>query len=169
MERSTISERSSKMFPFSGIYSATKYLLPTDIKKDFEKTVKHLIEFWECVGNQFDKWKAVRNGIVPASELRRDYINTHVVILQAIGMSGKTLIEKFPSNWKTKMKSLKDIDWLKANPIWQNRILLNGRVIKSNLSITLASNVIKKAYDIKLTPEEQLLENNLKKGLKNAG
>ena len=67
------------------------------------------------------------------------------------------------------MKSLKDIDWLKTNPIWQNRILLNGRVIKSNLSITLASNVIKKAYDIKLTPEEQLLENNLKKGLKNVG
>jgi hypothetical protein len=64
---------------------------------------------------------------------------------------------------------LKDIDWLKANPIWQNRILLNGRVIKSNLSITLASNVIKKVYGIKLTPEEQLLENNLKKGLKNVG
>lgn len=169
MERSTISERSSKMFPFSGIYSATKYLLPGDIKKDFEKTVKHLIEFWECVGNQFDKWKAVRNGIAPASELRRDYINTHVVILQAIGISGKTLMEKFPSNWKVKMKSLKDIDWLKTNPIWQNRILLNGRVIKSTISITLASNVIKKAYDIKLTPEEQLLENNLKKGLKNVG
>jgi DNA sulfur modification protein DndB len=67
------------------------------------------------------------------------------------------------------MKSLKDIDWLKTNPIWQNRILLNGRVIKSTISITLASNVIKKAYDIKLTPEEQLLENNLKKGLKNVG
>jgi DNA sulfur modification protein DndB len=157
------------MFPFSGIYSATKYLLPSDIKKDFEKTVKHLIEFWECVGNQFDKWKAVRNGIAPASELRRDYINTHVVILQAIGISGKTLMEKFPSNWKVKMKSLKDIDWLKTNPIWQNRILLNGRVIKSTISITLASNVIKKAYDINLTPEEQLLENNLKKGLKNVG
>jgi DNA sulfur modification protein DndB len=169
MERSTISERSSKMFPFSGVYSATKYLLPSDIKKDFEKTVKHLIEFWECVGNQFDKWKAVRNGIAPASELRRDYINTHVVILQAIGISGKTLMEKFPSNWKVKMKSLKDIDWLKTNPIWQNRILLNGRVIKSTISITLASNVIKKAYDIKLTPEEQLLENNLKKGFKNVG
>ena len=106
---------------------------------------------------------------MPASELRRDYINTHVVILQAIGMSGKTLIEKFPSNWKTKIKNLKNIDWLKTNPVWQNRILLNGRVIKSTISITLASNVIKKAYDIKLTPEEQLLENNLKKGLKNVG
>jgi DNA sulfur modification protein DndB len=78
-------------------------------------------------------------------------------------------MEKFPSNWKVKMKSLKDIDWLKTNPIWQNRILLNGRVIKSTISITLASNVIKKAYDINLTPEEQLLENNLKKGLKNVG
>ena len=70
---------------------------------------------------------------------------------------------------RIKMKCLKDIDWLKTNPIWQNRILLNGRVIKSTISITLASNVIKKAYDIKLTPEEQLLENNLKKGFKNVG
>ncbi len=167
MERSTLAERSSKMFPFSGIYSATKYLLPTGFEKQMDKTVKRMIEFWDTVGEQFEKWQAVRIGKIAASEVRKDYLNTHVVSLQAIGLSGKQLFEKYPNNWKTKIKNLNKINWLKNNKIWKNRVIVNGRVIKTNAAITLVSNVIKQAYGMKLTPEEQNLEINLKKGLKN--
>ena len=169
MERSTLAERSSKMFPFSGIYSATKYLLPDNFEKNLDKTVKSLIEFWELVGEQFDKWTAVRTGKVSASEIRKDYINTHVVALQAIGLSGKSLIEKFPNSWQSKLKNLKKIDWLKNNELWQSRVMVNGRVMKSHSTIMLMANAIKVVLGIKLSPEEQTLENNFKKGLKNAG
>ena len=167
MERSTLAERSSKMFPFSGIYSATKYLLADNFEKNLDKTVKDLITFWDLVGEQFDKWTAVRTGKISASEIRRDYINTHVIALQAIGLTGKALIQKFPTTWKSKIKNLNKIDWLKNNIIWQNRVIVNGRVMKSHTTIVLMANVIKAALDIKLKPDEQTLENNLKKTLKN--
>lgn len=169
MERSTLAERSSKMFPFSGIYSATKYLLPNNFQKNLDKTVKMVTEFWDTVGEQFEKWQAVRVGKIAASEVRRDYLNTHVVTLQALGLSGKQLLEKYPTSWKSKVKNLSKINWLKNNPLWKNRVIINSRVVKTNTAITLISNIIKQAYGMKLTPEEQNLENNLKKGLKNVG
>jgi|ETNmetMinimDraft_12_1059888.scaffolds.fasta_scaffold77139_2 DNA sulfur modification protein DndB len=168
MERTTLAERSVKMFSFSGIYNATKYLVTVDYRKKIEQTTKSLIQFWDTVGEQFDKWRGVRIGNISASELRKDYINTHGVILQAIGLSGRDLLKTFPNNWKKKLKRLKTINWQKTNPIWDRRILVNGRVVKNNNSIILASNIIKKSYGLELTTGEKAVESKLKKGEINA-
>ena len=164
MERSTITERSSKLFPFSGIYSASKYLINTNEIKKIEPAVKLLGSFWETVGEQFNNWKGVRIGNFSGAEVRRDYINTHVVILQALGIAGRDLIEKYPGSWKKKLKKLKDIDWQKRNKVWDQRVIANGRVIKNNKSIMLASNVIKKALGVDLNAKEKAEESKMKNG-----
>ena len=164
MERSTITERSSKLFPFSGIYSASKYLINANEIKKIEPAVKLLGSFWETVGEQFNNWKGVRVGNLSGSEVRRDYINTHVVILQALGIAGRDLMEKYPDNWKKKLKKLKDIDWQKRNKIWDRRVIVNGRVVKNNKSIMLASNVIKKALGVSLNAKEKAEESKMKNG-----
>ena len=110
-----------------------------------------------------DQWRGVRLGNLIASEVRRDYINSHVIILQALGVSGKDLIDKFPNQWKLKLKNLKKINWLKNNPVWNNRVLINERVVKNNSSIILASNVIKKALGLSLNSKEKALESKVKK------
>lgn len=165
MERSNIAERSSKLFPFSGIYSASKPIINLNFKseKKIEPIVKLLIEFWDTVGEQFDQWKGVRVGNLSAAEVRRDYIHTHVLTLQALGLIGKDLISKNPSNWKTKLKNLKKINWLKSNPVWNHRVLVNGRVVKNSNSIILAANVIKKALGLSLSASEKALESKIKK------
>ena len=164
MERSTITERSSKLFPFSGIYSASKYLINANEVKNIEPAVKLLGSFWETVGEQFNNWKGVRIGNLSGTEVRRDYINTHVVILQALGIAGRDLIEKYPDSWKKKLKKLKNIDWQKRNKIWDQRVIVNGRVIKNNKSIMLASNVIKKALGVSLSAKEKAEESIMKNG-----
>ena len=163
MERSNITERSSKLFPFSGVYSASKNLIQETDWKKINKEVSLVGSFWEAVGDQIDQWKGARLGNIPASEVRRDYINTHVIILQALGMAGKDLIKKYPTNWKSKLKNLKNINWLKNNPIWQDRVIVNGRVVKNTGSINLASNVIKKALGLPLNTKDKALESKMKK------
>jgi len=163
MERSNIAERSSKLFPFSGIYSASKYLINLEDKKKIEQVVILVSSFWENVGQQFDQWRGVRIGNLSAAEVRRDYIHTHVVMLQALGIAGKDLIKANPTNWKAKLKNLKKIDWLKSNPIWDRRVLNNGRVVKNSNSIVLASNVIKKSLGVTLNVNEKALESKFKK------
>ena len=61
MERSTIAERSSKLFPFSGIYSASKNLIDLQKNKKIDDQVKLVSTFWEIVGQNMDQWKGVRN------------------------------------------------------------------------------------------------------------
>ena len=58
-----------------------------------------------------------------------------------------------------KLKNLKKINWLKNNSVWHQRVIINGRVVKNNNSIILASNVIKKALGIKLDPKENVGQN----------
>ena len=165
MERSNISERSSKLFPFSGIYSASKHLVDQKDIKDFNKEVSLVSNFWEAIGENMDQWKGVRLGNLSATEVRRDYINTHVVILQALGIVGNELIKK-KSNWKSKIKNLKKINWLKNNSTWQNRVIINGRVVKNSTSIYLASNIIKKSLGLNLNTKEKALESKFKNGKK---
>ena len=165
MERSNISERSSKLFPFSGIYSASKHLVNHKDIKDFNKEVSLVSNFWEAIGENMDQWKGVRLGNLSATEVRRDYINTHVVILQALGIAGNELIKK-QSNWKSKIKNLKKINWLKNNSTWQNRVIINGRVVKNSTSIYLASNIIKKTFGLNLNTKEKALESKFKNGKK---
>ena len=76
---------------------------------------------------------------------------------------GKDLLKQFPTNWKSKLKNLDKINWLKNNSVWQQRVIINGRVVKNNNSIILASNVIKKALGIKLDTKEKALESQIKK------
>ena len=78
-------------------------------------------------------------------------------------MAGKDLIKKYPTNWKSKLKNLKNINWLKNNPIWQDRVIVNGRVVKNTGSINLASNVIKKALGLPLNIKDKALESKMKK------
>ena len=165
MERSNISERSSKLFPFSGIYSASKHLVDQKDLKDLNKEVSLVSNFWEAVGENMDQWRGVRLGNLSATEVRRDYINTHVVILQALGIAGNELIKK-QSNWKSKIKNLKKINWLKNNSTWQNRVIINGRVVKNSSSIYLASNIIKKSFGLSLNTKEKALESKFKNGKK---
>ncbi len=165
MERSNISERSSKLFPFSGIYSASKHLVNHKDIKDFNKEVSLVSNFWEAVGENIDQWRGVRLGNLSATEVRRDYINTHVVILQALGIAGNELIKK-QRNWKSKIKNLKKINWLKNNSTWQNRVIINGRVVKNSSSIYLASNIIKKSFGLSLNTKEKALESKFKNGKK---
>ena len=78
------------------------------------------------------------------------------------------LLKTFPNNWRKKLKRLKTINWLKTNSIWNRRVLVNGRVVKNNNSIILASNIIKKSYGLELTTGEKAVESKLKKGEINA-
>ena len=62
MERSTITERSSKLFPFSGIYSASKNLINLEKNRKIDHQVNTVSSFWETVGENIDQWRGVRVG-----------------------------------------------------------------------------------------------------------
>lgn len=163
MEKSTLSNRSTKLFTLSSIKHASRALLRKQLREGVTAEERLLAkEFWEAVGEQMPDWARARSRELSTYELRQDFVHAHGVVLQAIGIAGAALISAHPKNWKQALKGLRKVDWLRSNTkIWEGRALSHGRVSKSTVNVQLTSNLLKKQLGLKLDDEEMALEAQL--------
>lgn len=169
-EKTTISNRSTKLHTLSSIFQATQTLLGKTKKSEVsEKETKLAIEFWEEVGKQIPDWQLALDKEVSCAELRRDCIHAHGIALQAIGVAGAALLAEEPRRWKTRLKKLKDIDWSRSNKrIWEGRALVAGRVSKALNNVALTSNYVKKTLGVTLAAKDKEYEAKFRKDKKSA-
>jgi DNA sulfur modification protein DndB len=165
MERSTLSERSRKLFTLSSIYTGCHALLDTKQLEDETGAAKLCISFWDEVAKQFAEWDMVKKNRLTAGEIRKDHIHSHGIAIQSIGMAGNQLLNEYPKEWKQRLELLKEIDWSRNNTkIWEGRALVGGRVSKTSSNVTLTTNLIKQKIGLNLSPEEKRLEAAYKRG-----
>ena len=164
MERSTLSAGSRKLFTLSALYSATRAFLGALDDAPDEERAERAAAFWAAVAEQFRDWDLVRQRKLTAGEVRRDFIHSHGVVLQAIGRAGAALTKRFPKTWKKKLGVLSTMDWSRTNPDWEGRALIGGRVSKSGQNVTLTCNAIKDALGLELTAEESRVEAHYERG-----
>jgi len=74
---------------------------------------------------------------------------------------GRVLIENYPDNWKEKLRGLKNIDWSRKNSEWEGRILMGGQMLKNQLSIDLAANLILQKCGVTLSENRLKYETKL--------
>jgi len=165
MERGTLSPRSRKLFTLSAIYTATSALI-SNLKHDSVTNPAELaVSFWGEVAKQFPEWQMVRERKMFAAEIRRDFIHSHGIALQAIGRVGNTLLQNGGSSWKRPLSKLKKIDWSRQNTrLWEGRAMSGGRVSKAGQNVTLTTNAIKKQLGLPLTPDEKRVEQAFLRG-----
>jgi DNA sulfur modification protein DndB len=139
-EKVTIPRRSPKLFTISALYEANEELLGKKIAEQgspvYAEILKRAVEYWTEVSRIIDDWQKVKHGELSASELRQEKINTHAVVLRALGGVGRTLLEKYPHDWQKKLKLLEGIDWRKsvgisANPLWDDVCITAGSVVSN--------------------------------------
>lgn len=163
MEKSSISNRSTKLFTLSSIKNASKALLQKGHKEDITKGEKDLtISFWNEVAANMPDWQSALKKEVNTSELREQYIHAHGVMLQAMGQIGHDLLQQKESTWKSALKKLKKIDWSRANPEWEGRAMVHGRISKARTNVLLTGNHIKKQLRVPLNPVEEEAEKAFK-------
>lgn len=164
MERSAISNRSTKLFTLSSIKHASRALLRKRGREPIAEEEKLLAkEYWDAVAEQITDWRKARDRIVPTWELRQGYVHAHGVALQALGRVGAALLAARPKDWKTAMKKIKNVDWSRSNTkLWEGRAMVHGRISKSSSSVVLTANAIKKAIGLKLTEDELALEREVR-------
>ena len=160
-EKTSISNRSIKLFTLSGIKNATKALLNKG-KNDHisEEEIQLAIDFWKYVSNQITDWELAANRKVNSWELREGYIHAHGVLLHALGILGNQLINDRTS-WKV-LNKLSDIDWSRGSDNWKGRAVVNGRITKSINNVKLTANQIKKLISMKLIESEEAIEKEFK-------
>jgi DNA sulfur modification protein DndB len=139
-EKVTIPLRSPNLFTISALYEANEELLGRKIaakgSSGYTQAFNTAVEYWSEVSKIIGDWMRVKNGELSASDLRLEKINTHAVILRALGRVGRTLLEKYPDGWREKLKLLEKIDWRKgvdgrANPLWDDVCITAGSVVSN--------------------------------------
>lgn len=158
LERTSISNRSTKFFTLNGIADATKNLLKLKSKKIPEEQQKLAVVFWETVAKNIPEWQLLVEKKVSPSELRREFVHSHTNLLNALGIVGNVLINQYPDSWKEKLRGLQKIDWSRSNPQWQGRLVIQGVMLKNKIGIELAANTILKACGAKIPSEREEYE-----------
>ncbi|MGB6223043.1 DNA sulfur modification protein DndB [Haloferula sp.] len=159
MEKSSLAPRSRKLFTLSAFYNACADLVEGLATGDLNADAKLAREFWEEVAFHFPAWTQVKDGRMPASEVREGFIHSHGIALQAIGKAGNALLKAHPKGWKPKLASLEKIDWSRANAkVWEGRALIGGKVSKVTTNVILTTNVIKQALGLPLEESEKKVE-----------
>ena len=164
-ERTTISNRSIKLFTLSSIYQGTKALLNLAKGVRVSPQQQNLaIEYWTEVGKHIPDWQLAQARKVTAAELRRDFIHSHGLALHALGIAGASLLAAEPKRWKERLKALSKVDWSRSNAaLWEGRAMIGGRVSKAHNNLLLTASVIKRILGLTLSPEEQRVESSFKK------
>lgn len=161
MEKTTISNRSTKLFTLSGIYQGTVSLLGKTEKQNnvSNKERSIAIDYWQVVCDNMRDWKLAAEKGVSTFELRRDYIHAHALALHAIGRLGAMLLSTPGKDYKNELTKLGKIDWARKNvALWEGRAMIAGKISKSNNCVILTTNLLKKKFDLDFSPEEREAE-----------
>jgi DNA sulfur modification protein DndB len=165
-EKITIPLRSPKIFTLSTLYDANEELVGNKIdhkgSKGYESSRKLAVEYWTHLAKVVKDWHRVKDGDMKAAELRQEKINTHAVVLRALGGAGRALIDEYPSDWQNHLKPLRDVDWRKSvgskvNPMWDNVCITAGSVVSNRQARVQTLAVLKNVLGLKVSPREEKL------------
>jgi DNA sulfur modification protein DndB len=154
-DRISLPLRSPKLFTLGSIYDGTLALLESVAQADYEQKLAQAFEFWETVGKNMPQWGAVEGGDLKPSELRQEFINTHAVVLWALGSMGRTLICNHPDDWPARLATLKTIDWRRTNREWQGVAMSGSDVVNRRQSRMDTASFLKRKLELTLTPGEE--------------
>jgi len=160
LEKTSISNRSIKLFTLNAIYQATGALLgkrKNDLIDEKEEAVA--LRFWNELTKIISEWQLAVEHEISSAELRRDYVHVHAVSLHALGIAGRALLQAYPDDWPQRLQLLREVDWSRSNTrLWEGRAMSGGQMSKARQNVRLTANLLKQVLGLELTPEEQKLE-----------
>lgn len=167
-EKTTISNRSRKLFTLSAIHQGTRALLDKQKTRNAGRITaaeEHLsIDFWTEVGKRIPEWRLAVEGKVSSAELRRDFVHAHALALHSLGITGHALLAAEPKKWKDRLNGLEKVNWSRSNTkTWEGRAMIGGRVSKAHSNVLLTSALLKRSLNLTLSGEEQKLESSFMK------
>ena len=163
MERSSLSNRSTKLFTLSSIKHASRALLRKGRRDEISQAEREFVAaFWSEVVSNMPDWQLAKQRKVASSDLRQNFIHAHGVALSAIGAAGADLVALRRNDWQSKLKKLRSVDWSRSNEdLWEGRAMVHGRISKARTNVRLTANFLKQHMGLPLNPEEEELERSL--------
>ena len=151
-EKDNLGKNSSNLFTLINIYRANKKIIHGDCTDEDEQ---FLYNYWKIVSDNIVEWNEVMNKELTKKDLREHYIITLAVTISALGRLGSFFYENREYNLNDFIPKLKQIDWLRSNNDWANRVIIpNGKVQNNDEAVYLTCTKIKELIGVPLSKEE---------------
>lgn len=159
-EKTSLSNRTTKLFTFSSLHQATKDLLSHQSHKTSEEKISLAQSYWNEIIQYIPGWLDLLDKRVSACHLRNEYVHSHGITIQAFARLGNILLTQYSHQWKSVLPKLISINWSRHNQkTWAGRMLNAGKITKSKNTIILVTNYLQNILAIPLAPEAQEIEN----------
>ena len=143
MEKTSLSNRSSKFVTLNGLEIATRNLLGKNKNLSAEERDK-AVEFWNTVTKHIPEWNLLIERKVTPAELRKEFVHANTNMLESIALAGNRLMRKHPDDWKRRLAGLQRIDWSRTNPEWDGKIIIRGKMTKTKAGMAEAAKILLK-------------------------
>ena len=159
--------RNQNLFTLNALKNANKYLLDQVSENNLSEQFDNALIYWNSVGDIFQEWKELKG-----FEVRENFVHGYGVILSALGLLGKQLIQT-TDNINNYLIRLKAIDWSRwdnsfngenskndegkklGNPFWHG-FAMNGSTIQNTTkNIRNSYLLLKKSIGLKLEDQEE--------------
>ena len=160
-ERDILGKNSSNLFTLNMIYKANQRILHNN--KCSKEDTSFLLKYWNLVSNNILEWQEVSNKELTKKALRENYIVALAITISSLGRLGRIFYDNRNLDMSIYLSKLKNIDWLRSNPLWIGRTIRNnGKVLNSEEAIILTCSAIKLEIGVPLNKEEEQKEKQLK-------
>lgn len=149
----SLKAKSTKIFTLAALYDANSDLLKGLEHHDVQENANRLVTYWTAVSEYMDDWKMVLNGQKVSNDLRAESISAHSTVLRALGGLGSELMKD--SDWPQRLSALKNIDWSKKNPDWQDVCIVANSVVSNRQARAATKAYIKSRLGMDLSDAEQ--------------
>ena len=158
-EKDNLGKNSSKLFTLANFLRANKRIIKEDSSIEMEN---FLYEYWSAIFNYISEWNLLETKQIFKKNLREEYILTLGVTLNAFGRLGYYFYSSKEN--LEKLKQLDTIDWLRSNSEWVGRLInKQGKIINNEDAIVKIANYLKIKMGIKLSKEEKVKENDIRR------
>lgn len=154
MENSSLSKFSPKVFTLSNIHSTDLRILGKAKGAGVgPKDTEFVIEFWTTLCQVIHEWNEVKNKTLTAYELRKNFVHSHGIVLEALGIIGNNLYASGSCSLAKAFEGLPKIDWRRSNhEDWLGRVIsAEGRINKNTNCIHLTADRIKQLLNLPST------------------
>jgi DNA sulfur modification protein DndB len=158
MIASSCSVGSPRIFTISALDKAHGILLKDLFTQDFQKDADTCIRFWKVLEKSLPEPTHVAAGKSPAQEVKETYFYPYSIALQAVAATANQLIKERAKTWERELAGVGRLDWKRANPEWEGRAMNAQRLTTGGNHPILTRNLIKQTLGLKLTDEEQRIE-----------
>jgi DNA sulfur modification protein DndB len=152
-EKVSLEVKSTKLFTLAALYDANVELLKGYSDNDITTNAQLLTDYWTEVSKHMPDWIKVLDGHKKAIELRQEKIVSHSTVLRAFGGLGVDLMKS--EDWKARLSPLREIDWSKKNPEWENICIVANSVVSNRQARAATKAFIKSKLDLPLTDGEK--------------